>query len=506
MSDNNDSKKKLTMTALILMIFTSVYGFTNMPRSYFLMGYAAIPWFIASAILFFIPYAFMMAEYGAAFKNESGGIFSWMNASVGPRYAFVGTFMWYASYVIWMVSVSSSILIPISNALFGADRTSKLSIFGLSATQSVGIVGIILIALITFVSTKGVDKIKKVTSVGGIAVTALNVVLMVGALIVFVGSGFKLAEPMTASALFTSPNPAYLSPIAILSFLVYAIFAFGGIEVIGGLVDQTENPEKNFPKGVAIAAIIIAIGYSLGIFCIGIFTNFATTLGVEGVNKANVTYVIMSNLGFKIATIFGASEAVAVAVGSWVSRFIGISMFLTLLGAFFTLSFSPLKQLIEGSPKGLLPKKLTELKDGMPVNAMWVQAIVVMVIIFGVSFGGSAVSAFFDLLIAMTNVAMTIPYVFLSGAFIAFKKKDSIEKPFEIYKNKTITVAATVIVTAVVIFANVFSIIQPAIDGDLKTTIASVAGPVFFTVVALILYARYDKNLKKQSSDNDKVA
>lgn len=181
-------------------------------------------------------------------------------------------------------------------------------------------------------------------------------------------------------------------------------------------------------------------------------------------------------------------------------------MFLTLLGAFFTLSFSPLKQLIEGSPKGLLPKKLTELKDGMPVNAMWVQAIVVMVIIFGVSFGGSAVSAFFDLLIAMTNVAMTIPYVFLSGAFIAFKKKDSIEKPFEIYKNKTITVVATVVVTAVVIFANVFSIIQPAIDGDLKTTIASVAGPVFFTVVALVLYARYDKKLKKQSSDNDKVA
>ena len=69
-------KSKLTLTALILMIFTSVYGFTNMPRTFYLMGYSGIIWYIMSAILFFIPYAFMMAEYGAAFRKEKGGILS----------------------------------------------------------------------------------------------------------------------------------------------------------------------------------------------------------------------------------------------------------------------------------------------------------------------------------------------------------------------------------------------------------------------------------------------
>ena len=34
------------------------------------MGYAAIPWYIISAITFFIPFAFMIAEFGAAYKNE----------------------------------------------------------------------------------------------------------------------------------------------------------------------------------------------------------------------------------------------------------------------------------------------------------------------------------------------------------------------------------------------------------------------------------------------------
>lgn len=89
---NAEKHKKLTLTTLILMIFISVFGFVNMPRSFYLMGYAAIPWFILGAITFFIPYAFMMAEYGAVFKYEKGGIYSWMEKSVGDKFDFIGIF------------------------------------------------------------------------------------------------------------------------------------------------------------------------------------------------------------------------------------------------------------------------------------------------------------------------------------------------------------------------------------------------------------------------------
>lgn len=61
--------KKLSLMALIMMIFTSVYGFNNMPRSFYLMGYGAIPFYVISAIIFFVPFAFMIAEYGSAFKE-----------------------------------------------------------------------------------------------------------------------------------------------------------------------------------------------------------------------------------------------------------------------------------------------------------------------------------------------------------------------------------------------------------------------------------------------------
>ncbi len=56
------------------MIFTSVFGFANSPSAYYLMGYSAIPFYIFSALLFFIPFALMMAEMGAAYRKEQYAI------------------------------------------------------------------------------------------------------------------------------------------------------------------------------------------------------------------------------------------------------------------------------------------------------------------------------------------------------------------------------------------------------------------------------------------------
>ena len=488
---NTEKQKKLTLITLILMIFTSVFGFANMPRSYYLMGYGAIPWFILGAITFFIPYAFMMAEYGAAFKDEKGGIYSWMEKSVGPKYAFIGIFMWYASYIIWMINICSSIWIPLSNTIFGVDRTSELSFFGLSSTQSIGILGVCWVVLVFLISRKGMEKITKVTSAGGIACALLNVVLIGGAVIVLILNKGQLAQPIeNAMSFVNSPNPAYHTTSSMLSFLVFAIFAYGGIEAVGGLVDQTENAEKTFPKGIAISAAVISIGYALGILCVGVFTNWSNTLSGENVNMANVAYVVMNNFGFTLGNAMGLSNAVAVQMGNWVARFVGLSMFLALTGAFFTLSYSPLKQLIEGTPSKLWPGKMAVIdKSGMPLNAMKIQTIIVGVMVLIISMGGKSAQAFFEMLVLMTNVAMTIPYLFLAIAFISFKKRKEIVKPFEVYKNHTVAVIVSIIVTATVGFANVFTIIEPALKGDYVSTIAMIAGPVIFTIAALVIYS-----------------
>ncbi|MSE21463.1 amino acid permease, partial [Lactobacillus parabuchneri] len=93
------SKKKITLVGLILMIFTTIYGFANTTVAYEQMGYASIIWYVLAAILFLLPTAMMFAEYGSTFKDAHGGIYSWLAGSIGEEWAFIGTFIWLSSWI-----------------------------------------------------------------------------------------------------------------------------------------------------------------------------------------------------------------------------------------------------------------------------------------------------------------------------------------------------------------------------------------------------------------------
>ena len=492
------SKKKLSLRALVLMVFTSVFGFTNVTRSYYLMGYAAIPWYIISCLAFFLPFAFMIAEYGSAFKDSAGGIYSWMEKSSGSKYAFVVTFMWYASYIVWMVNVGSGIWIVLSNAIYGIDKTQSWSLLGLGSVKTLGILAILWIITLTFISTKGIDKIKKFTSFGGSAVALINVFLFVGGILMLILNKGGVGDSITANALAHSPNPDYAGGLQVLSFIVYAIFAYGGLEVVGGLVDQTENPEKNFPKGIVISAIVVSLGYSLGILIFGTFTKWSfafTQFSAQKITLGNVSYIAMNHMGYQLGLAFGLAESAARNVGLWVSRYMGISMFLALTGAFFTLIYSPLKQLIGGTPKELWPESWTEQKNGVYTKPMIYQAICVIIMIAVVSFGGDSAQQFFQILVSMTNVSLTLPYFFIAYSFLAFRKNENIERLFVKFKTYS-TVKVVVAITCFIVgFANLFTVIEPAISkGDFKTTIMSIAGPLLFTLIALYLYRRMENS------------
>lgn len=482
--------KKMSLIGLILMIFTSLFGFANSPSAFYLMGYSAMPFYLFSALFFFIPFALMMAEMGSAYRKEEGGIYSWMNRSVGPRFAFIGTFMWFSSYVVWMVSTAAKIWVPFSTFLFGADKTQSWAFAGLTSTQTVGVLAACWMVLVTLVAAKGINKIAKITAVGGIAVMCLNLVLLLvsGAIVLLNGGHF--AQPLDFTA---SPNPGYQSGLAMLSFVVFAIFAYGGIEAVGGLVDKTEKPEKNFAKGIIIAALVISIGYSLAIVLWGVSANWQQVLSNHSTNLGNITYVLMTSLGATLGQALHLSPQAAALTGVWFARITGLSMFLAYTGAFFTLSYSPLKAIIQGTPKALWPTMMTKVNaNGMPANAMWLQCLLVSLFILLVSFGGDTASAFYNKLTLMANVSMTLPYLFLAIAFPFFKAKAELDRPFVMFKSRISTLLATTIVVLVVAFANIFTVIQPVMDsGDWNSTLWMVGGPIFFSLLALGIYENY---------------
>lgn len=238
--------KKMSLIGLILMIFTSVFGFANSPSAFYLMGYSAMPFYLFSALFFFIPFALMMAEMGSAYRKEEGGIYSWMNRSVGPRFAFIGTFMWFSSYVVWMVSTAAKIWVPF-RPFSSARIKPRAGLCRLNLDANRRRAGRLLDGAGDAGSGEGINKIAKITAVGGIAVMCLNLVLLLVSGAILLLNGGHFAQPLDFTA---SPNPGYQSGLAMLSFVVFAIFAYGGIEAVGGLVDKTVKPERTLPKAL----------------------------------------------------------------------------------------------------------------------------------------------------------------------------------------------------------------------------------------------------------------
>ena len=120
-----EQKKLITTPTLVLMIISTIYGFGNVSIAYDQMAYAGMFWYILAGVCFFFPCCLMMAEYGSAFKDAQGGIYSWLAGSIGERLAFIGTFIWLASWVLWLVSSASRLWITLSALLFGHDTTQQ---------------------------------------------------------------------------------------------------------------------------------------------------------------------------------------------------------------------------------------------------------------------------------------------------------------------------------------------------------------------------------------------
>ncbi|BBE26865.1 amino acid permease [Latilactobacillus curvatus] len=487
--------KKINVQGLVLMIFGSIFGFANTTIAFYLMGYASIIWYILAAIFFFLPTSLMFAEFGSSLKESRGGIYSWLEASIGKKAAFIGTFIWLASWIVWMVSTAAKVWVPFSTFLQGSDQTATWHLLGMNGTQVVGVLGILWILLLTFLSSRGVDKIQKFASFSGMAVAFLFAAFLVISVAIWFKTGFHLAEPIHGTTTFVkSPMSSYQTPIGMLSFVVFSIFAYAGMEAMGGVTDSMDQPEKTFPKGLMIATVFITLIYAVAIFMWGISTNWQQVLSGNKANMGNITYVLMQNLGYQFGHAFGMTTPVAMTIGTTFARITGLIMFISYLGAFAVLIYSPLKSFVLGTPKALWPNGFAEVnKHGMPEKAMWTQALLVCILIAVISFGGKAAGDFYNVLTLMSNVSTSLPYLFLVTAFPYFKARKDLERPYEFFKSPVAVKAVTIVVDLVLVFGIAFTIIQPMLEGQYLDAFWMVIGPIVFTIMALALYHRYQR-------------
>ena len=504
------SKKNQSISTgkLILVVLATEFGFSNIATGYNQMGYASIIWYIICAAVFLFPLAMIFAEYSGALKNDHGGFYTWLINSFGEKGAFIGTFTWIGVFVINLLQNSSGLGINISGILFGKDTSQQWHLGPINSNGIEAILGIVFIIVATYFATKGVRKITMTAAIAGVISLTFIGIFIIASIVIAISSG-HLAQPIHgASSFIKSPNPAFQSPIAIMSFIVYAMFAYSGMESSSGFIDKMKHPQKQYPRAMIWVAIVETVLYILGILICGLATNWLKVMGHPGVNLYNNGFILMDNLGVGLSHSFGGTAQTGLMMGTALNRLLSIGSILPLIGLVTVTIYSPVKGLIAGSSKDLWPKKIAKFnKHGMPAGAMWVECGIIAIALALISLTGKGGQQFYQIIVDMGNVSTVTPYYFIAIGFLYFKKRHDLNREIVFFHSKT-TVNFTIgLLVFAMTFGVVTSILTPILGHQYSTAFWTFIGPVFFIVVSMLMYHYGIRHrAKRMIADNEAYA
>ena len=125
---NKSNEKKILWYNLAFMAFSTVWGFGNVINGFSEYGglKAIVSWIILFA-LYFIPYALMVGELGSTFKNEGGGVSSWIHETIGPGMAYMAGWTYWVVHMPYISQKPNSSVIAASWAFFRDSRASGMN-------------------------------------------------------------------------------------------------------------------------------------------------------------------------------------------------------------------------------------------------------------------------------------------------------------------------------------------------------------------------------------------
>lgn len=482
---------ELSFPKLILIIATTVFSFTSMSNAFYLMSYAAIPWYVVAGLLFFVPYALIVSEFTGNLGQYSGGLYSWIDHSLSQRAAFITTFLWYSSYTIWLASLFMKVWIPLSMLFLGKDMTTQTHTFlNVPQTFWLGIGSCILVFLVMWVISRGFVTISKFMLLGGSLIALLFVVATVSNVTLLVLHHGTFAQPITGNFLLHSSNPDYQGLLGNLGFFIFGITAFGGLDTVASLVDRVGKNKRRFPLAILIAAILITITYLLGIFFWGASANWAQIFANRQVSLGNAMYYLMFNLGHQLGAALGLHAAGIALLGQLFLRLTGLVLFWAYIGLVMTIAYAPLKSIISGTPKHFWPGFLTkENRFGIASHAVFGQGALIVLLIWLVVFSNARTVNLYNNLTLMTNVSRSIPYLIVAIAFTQFRKKTH---RYQLIQDRFVWWASG-LVTVTIVAAIVFSVLLPLFEAQYMDSFLLLIGPFIFVTLALILYHYFNK-------------
>ncbi|WP_150452061.1 APC family permease [Arenibacter lacus] len=276
--------------------------------------------------------AFTYAELGTNF-DDSGGDYIFlsklMHPLVGYVYAWVSLTVGFTAPIAISVMAMKSYLNPINPAIFN---------------EWFGVLVILILTAVHSISVGQSGKFQNITTL-----------VKLGFVVALIILGFSYVPVQeTAIDLSNSWQGEILLPGFAVS-LLYVTYAYTGWNSAAYIVDEINDPRRNLPKALIIGTALVTVLYVLMQV---VFLKHASVEQMSG--KVEIAFIAFKNL-------FGTLG------GNWVSYLIAIQLIATVsgylwIGSRITYAMS--------KDHSLWTKLAVKSKSGIPVRALWLQAII----------------------------------------------------------------------------------------------------------------------------------
>ncbi|WP_125703829.1 amino acid permease [Lacticaseibacillus daqingensis] len=408
-----DAKKQLRWYNVALIAFVAVWGLGNVVNNYAQQGLSVVTSWVLIMVLYFVPYALIVGQLGSAFKDENGGVASWISRTSTKRLAYFAAWTYWVVHVPYLAQKPQGILISLSwlfkgNGNFVNEVNAKV----------VSALCLVLFLAFLWLASRGLTTLNRIGSVAGTAMFIMSILFIILAVSAPFMTHATIATPHMdkLSTYLPTFNVNYFTTISML------VFAVGGAEKISPYVNNTKHAAKEFPLGMLVLAGMVALCAILGSFGMGMLFD-ANHIPAD--LMANGAYLAFAKLGayYGVGNIFVILYALAQAMAQISALAFSID--------------APLKILLGDADAHFIPAKLSKLNaKGTPTNGYLMTGVLVSLLIVIPSIGIGNMNELYNWLLNLNAVVMPMRYLWVFLAYILLNKQyKKFKSEYEFVKN-----------------------------------------------------------------------
>ena len=455
-----DDDKKILWHTLAFMAFSTVWGFGNVINGFSEYGglRAIVSWILIFAI-YFVPYALMVGELGSTFKDAGGGVSSWIQETIGPRMAYYAGWTYWVVHMPYISQKPNSTVIAASWALFQDKRASSMD------TTVMQLICLVIFLFAMYLSSKGMGVLKRLSALAGSTMFIMSMlfIAMMVAAPALTGGTFMTIQWSLKTFIPTFDASFFMG----LSILVFAV---GGCEKISPYVNKMKDPSRDFSKGMAALALMVAVTAILGTVALGMMFDSSH---IPPDLMTNGAYYAFQRLGeyYHMGNFFVIVYALTNLIGQFSVMVLSVD--------------APLRMLLDSADTRFIPRKMFEKNEhGTYVNGHRLVMLIVCVLIIVPAFGIRNVDVLVRWLVKVNSVCMPLRYLWVFVAYIVLKKAgDAYHAQYRFLKGRT----AGVLVGVWCFGFTAFACITGIYSDDLFQLVLNIVTPFVLVGLGFIL-------------------